>query len=94
MGLIRAGRDVPMWKGSYSNGRERWKLPAGQVAMLGEMWGVDLRKPEDVITPAQARKAGLDDEVVAGFAERPTGALKLVPVTDDTVSRAFAREGE
>ncbi len=89
LGSIRAGRDVPMWKGGYGTGRERWKQPATEVAMLGDMWGLDLRKPTECITPAQARKAGIDEAVIAAFAERPSGALRLVPVSDDAAVRAF-----
>lgn len=88
LAAIRAGQDVPLWKGTYSAGRERWKVPPEQVAILGDMWGVDVRAPLAVLTPAQARKAGLD---IAGFTERPTGALRLEPVTDGAVSRAFER---
>lgn len=91
LGMVRSGRDVPLWKGSNSTGREYWNRPAAQVAILGDMWGVDLRKPLECITPAQARKLDVDEAVIAGFSERRSGALKLVPVTDDTVSRAFER---
>ena len=94
LGLVRSGQDVPLWAGSYSSGRERWNRPAEQVAVLGDMWGVDLRSPMAVITPAQARKAGIEDMVVQAYAERPRGSLKLVPVSDDKVSRAFARGDE
>lgn len=89
LGQMRGGTDVPLWKADYSAGRERWKQPADQVAMLGDLWGIDLRKPADCITPNQARKAGVGDAVVRAFSEQPRGSMRLVPVTDASVSRAF-----
>jgi hypothetical protein len=94
LGLIRSGRDVPLWKGDYSNGREGWKRPAAELVAMGDLMGVDLRKPVECITPNQARKAGVDDAVVRAFSERPRGSLRLVPVNDDTVSRAFQKGDE
>ncbi len=89
LAAMRGGHDVPLWKADYSSGRERWKYPSDQVAALGDMWGVDLRKPLECMTPAQARKEGVDDSVIKAFAEQPRGALKLVPVTDHNVAKAF-----
>jgi hypothetical protein len=90
LGLLRSGSDVPLWKADYSAGRERWTQEPGEVFALGDMWGVNLRKPPEPITPAQARKLGVDKDVIAAFSDKPRGSLALVQVTERYVTKAFA----
>lgn len=89
--LARSGTDVPLWKADYSSGTEKWTVPPEQVFAFGDMFGVDLRKPSAPITPAQARKAGLEKSLVATMADKPRGSMKLVPVTEKYIARAFDR---
>ncbi len=88
MGRIRSGRRVPGWGPKQGEGREAWTIPAAQVIALGENMGVTLAK-EAIVTPGQARKAGLDPDLVAAFATKPPGPVKLVRVDDSTAARAF-----
>ena len=81
-GLIRSGANVPGWMLEQGVGREKWIKPIPEVVALGDMMGHDLRKPADVITPNQARKTGLDGDLVTAYTESPRTGLKLVP--DDT----------
>lgn len=71
----RRGQAVPYYHLEQTVGREQWAVPADQVIALGDALGVDVRAPK-VLTPAQARKAGLPTD---GFTDRPRGAAKLVP---------------
>ena len=89
LGLIRGGTLVPFYTAQHASGRERWKTPAAEVFALGDMFGVNLRKAPEAITPAQARKAGVDETVVAAYAETPKGALRLERVNDDAAKLAF-----
>lgn len=89
LGLIRGGTLVPFYTAQHATGRERWKTPIPEVIALGTIFGVDLRKPQDAITPAQARKAGVDETVVAAYAETPKGALRLERVDDNAAKLAF-----
>lgn len=88
----RAGRPTPFWRAEYSYGREKWRedVPVAQLVTLGEIYGIELLKPPTAITPAQARKAGVDKEVVAGFSFTPRGAMTLVPFTDDDIAKRFS----
>jgi hypothetical protein len=88
--LLREGTDIPLFRADYSRGRERWTKPAAEVFAIGDLLGVDLRKPQEPITPAQARKSGLDTTVVAGYSEKPQGSLTLIPVTEKYIKRAFS----
>jgi hypothetical protein len=92
LGLIRGGTPVPFFSAQHSTGRERWKVPVSEVVVLGDLLGADLRKPAEAITPAQARKAGIDADVVRAYAETPSGALRLVAVDDAAAQLAFGRE--
>ena len=87
--LLREGTDIPLFRADYSRGRERWTKDATEVFALGDLLGVNLRKPQEPITPAQARKAGLDSTVVAGYSEKPQGSLTLIPITEKYIAKAF-----
>lgn len=89
LGTIRSGTPVPFFSAQHSTGRERWEVPAHEVFALGDMLGANLRKEAEPITPAQARKAGIDGSVIAAYARKPMGALKLVRVDDDAAKLAF-----
>lgn len=88
MGRIKSGHRVPGWSAVQGSGREKWTLPAAEVIALGETLGVPLGK-EATITPGQARKAGLDKDLVAAFSVVPPGEIKLTAVTDATAIKAF-----
>lgn len=73
-------------------GREKWTVGADEVFALGDAMGLDLRKPAEAITPAQAVKLGLDPEVKAGYSFKPKGEVKLVPLDKSRVVAAFDKE--
>jgi hypothetical protein len=88
---IRSGKTVPFFMLEQPQGREHWTKPPEEIAALGAAMGVELLKPNVLITPAQARKAGLDETIVAGFSERPRGALKLVPANTTQTRKVFSK---
>ncbi len=90
LGLARGGADVFGWRAEYSYGREKFTVPAEQIIALGDNLGIDVRKPTATLTPAQCVKAGIDREVIKAFAEKPRGAMTLVPFNESDVSRRFA----
>lgn len=75
-----------------SPGREYWDIPLTILLATGDAMGCDLRKPVEAITPAQARKAGLDASVTTVYAKRKT-AMKLVERNDDRAARIFGGVG-
>lgn len=89
MGRIRSGRRVQGWTWEQGEGREAWTLPPDQVVALGETMGVPLGKPA-TLTPGQARKAGLDPDLVAALSRRPPGAVRLVRSDTPLTFTAFA----
>lgn len=86
--LIRSGGQVPHWTAVQGSGRERWAKPVEEVLALGQLFGVDLAKPREPVTPKQA-KALIDESVINAYAEKPRGAMKLVPLTETNVKKVF-----
>lgn len=74
---LKDGQRVPWWRLESTAGREVWRNPA-EALVMGETMGLSVARPVEPITPAQARKAGIPAEVVAEYAHRPTGGVKLV----------------
>jgi hypothetical protein len=87
--LMRSGRDVPGWIQEPTYGRKKWIAPAGDVAALGDMMGVDLRKPVDVVTPNQAVKKGVDETVITAYCETPRTGFKIAPDNGNKAKQVF-----
>lgn len=75
---------IPHWSIEASAGKYKWRegVSHEHVAMMGDLMGVNLRKPTQLITPTQAIQKGIDKTALDSYAHRPAGALRLVP--DDT----------
>lgn len=76
---IRTGRSIAGYTLEQTTGRECWKVPEQQIIDTGELLGLDLKKIS-AMTPNQARKKGLNEEIVLSLAERKQGALKLAKI--------------
>lgn len=74
---IKRGKLVPYWMMESTPGRLGWNKPDAEVLMLGTIYGVDIARPPEPVTPTQAIKAGLPAELVGAYASRPIGAAKL-----------------
>lgn len=79
LAMIKRGDRVPHFKAEASKGRTVWNKPVEEVVALGEMMGVNLKKPTDVITPLQAIDKHVPKELVQSYSHAPLGAVKLVP---------------
>lgn len=88
---IRTGAQVPYWGIGHGDAREKWLVQPTEVFAMGDLMGVDLRKPPEAITPNQARQRGVDPSVISAYAEKPRGAAKLVPVDETTAAKAFSK---
>lgn len=89
MARIRAGQRVPGWAIEQGKGREKWTRPVAEVLALGELMGVNLAKPQEAITPNQARTAGVDASVIKAYSVEPNGENKLVISDDSAAAKAF-----
>lgn len=75
---IKRGERVPFFKLESNPGGKRWKVPAEEVIALGSLLGYELSKPAQVVTPIQAAKKGMSDDLIASYVEIKPGALKLI----------------
>ena len=88
--LIRRGEIIPGFKLKPAKGREAWTKPDGQVMNLGKMYEVDVSTPK-LITPKQARAAGIDAEVIAEYAAYPDAGHKLTAINSDEAKETFSQ---
>lgn len=86
---LRAGEYVPYWALGRGQGKTQWKVPNEQVVSFGDLMGVDLRKPVDVITPKQAVTKKLDPALVDQFSEFIPGAVQVVREDKSLAARVF-----
>lgn len=84
---LRRGEAVPGYGLESTKGRESWRVPLEQVAALGKVFNIDVEKPA-LITPNQARKAGMPPDVVAQLAGASSG-VKLARVDQRKLAKAF-----
>mgnify|MGYP006377551721 FL=1 len=89
MAAIRKGEAATGWTLEQGYGREKWTQPVADVIALGVALGHDLAKPQEAITPAQARKKGIDDAVISAYSEKPKGEMKLRPLDEKSIRKAF-----
>jgi len=92
--VIRASASVPGWKMEPGRPALKWNedTTPEDLALFADMCGMDIRKPLAVLTPTQAKDAGLDEATVLQFATRLPGAMKLKPDSAADARRAFAYE--
>lgn len=86
---IRRRIDVPHWTADYSYGRTRWTQTPEEIFIMGDLLGVNLRKPPEPVTPRQAQKAGIDQAVIKAYSETPRGVMALVPVDQSSIIKRF-----
>jgi len=75
---IRHGKIVPNYSLHTALGNNTWKKGMS-VEVVTSLTNVDVSK-KAIITPNQAKKAGVSQEVIDAFCERPNKGIKLVRV--------------
>lgn len=88
---ICEGKSVAGWALKNGVGRRRWTKPTDEILKLGELMGVDLKKPVEPISPAQAEKKGLNAEVLAAYVEKPNTGLNLVQDNNKKAREVFSK---
>jgi hypothetical protein len=89
---LHAGVRIPYYTLEPTKTRLIWKdgVTPGQVAATGDLFGIDLRKPAEVMTPRQAIDAGIPADIIEGnLAHRPQGSLQLKPISTKDAEKAF-----
>lgn len=85
------GENVPGFSVERSSGPRKWNKPVAEVAAIGDLIGVKLRK-ESVVTPLQAEKLGVASELINAYTERTDGQPKLVETNERLLAQIFSKE--
>jgi len=91
---IKNGQPVAFFGIAAGKGRERWiaDVPVDEIIMMGDLLGVDIRKPVTLDTPSQARKKGIDKSVIAQYTEIPSTGFKLVENDGQLANTTFTQK--
>jgi len=88
---IKKGKNIRGWLNEQTYGRLKWIKPISEIILLGEMLQIDLKKPDDVITPTQAKDKGVDNSMVNAFSSKPNTGMKIVPENLDKIMQVFQK---
>ena len=88
---IRNGGVLNGFIGKTGHGRMRWKkdTPIEEVIMMGDLMGVDVRKPVELDTPKKVLSKGVDASVIDMYSETPVTGLKLVEDNGEHIRNMF-----
>jgi len=93
---LRKSERVPLWQLKPGRANLAWlaDVNVDEAAGMAQLFGVDIRKPPELLTPTQAKaalkRAGVDERVLDDYAARPTAALKLAPDDGERARKVFA----
>jgi hypothetical protein len=90
---LKAGRQVPYFRLEPGQGRAAWNLPDAQIITIGKMFGADLSKP-GIVTPNQACKLGVDENIVKAYSFSPSTGFKLVADNAADARKVFGQSKE
>lgn len=85
------GTPTPGFGIGYGQGSIKWDKPNNEVIELGDLLGIDLRKPEAPITPTQAKKLKVDEAVIKSYSKKHQGSARLVTDDKTIAGRIFAK---
>jgi hypothetical protein len=88
---ILSGATVPFYHLETTRPHRRWNVSNEEVRNLGKLAGVEVSK-DDVITPTQARKAGMDQTFIDAFTTVPAGSPKLVADNPTDIAKVFTSQ--
>lgn len=93
---LRQGTRIPGLIMTDTFGREGYKLPDDQIIAMGELMGMDFRKPATAITPNQARqlmkKNNVDPAVINDYTIKSKTGSKLTREDETRAQHIFSQE--
>jgi hypothetical protein len=88
---VKSGTIIPGYDVQRSLGHAKW-LKSVDVATLEMMTGKTLSE-QKLVTPAEAKRRGVPDEIVKAFTERPDNGFKLVQIDLDRTAKEMFYHG-
>jgi hypothetical protein len=74
---LQKGENISGFEIGHARGSTKWTQSGEQVLKMAKICDVDISRPAQPLTPLQAIKAGLNEDVVKSMSEKTTGAIKL-----------------
>lgn len=93
LALAQSGTAVPGWQVGHGRPRRIWTCDKEEAAAVGDMVGVNVRKPA-VLTPQQAIDKGVALSVVEAYSKVSTGEARLIRDDGTAAARAFSQESQ
>ena len=89
--LVKKGIDVPGYGVKPTYGNLQWKAGAESEAVEAfKMFGVDITKEQQLITPTQAKnRFNLDDSVTSAYTEKQHKGYKVVTQNSNEIRKVF-----
>lgn len=88
LAMIKQGAIIPGWTQTFTAGRETWETgKEEEVRTVAALYGVAVNTPPDLITPNQAIKQGLPEDVVKMYTNRTAGKAKLEPINAEKIKQ-------
>lgn len=84
---ITRGERVPGYLVKNASTRLEWSVSMPALRELEEKYCLSLLKKPEPITPLQALKKGIPEEVIVKSTLRKTGAMKLYEITKDEIAK-------
>lgn len=93
LSTIQRGGIVPYFVISHKKGRTVWKDEAvTDMLDIAQAYNVTISTPKLALTPLQAIKAGIPEEVVQAYSHAPGGAAELVEDDGTAAANIFNKE--
>ena len=93
MSTIHRGGIVPYFGIAHKKGRTVWKDDAvGDMLDIAAAFGITIAAPKLSMTPLQAIKAGIPEDVVNAFSHAPGGAAELVEDDGTAAAQIFNKD--
>lgn len=87
---IKRGERVSFYSLKQGETNLKWKVPASTAIAAAAALGVKIEKDEPaVMTPTQAKKLGMNEDVVNAMAGRDPGEMKLIQQDASTAGKVF-----
>ena len=90
-GWLKEGKRVPNYTLQQSYSNLKWVAPAEKVLAVAKLAGIDILKPQEPLTPTQAKSKGLADSVIEKLAKREFLGDKLKRVDMNQMRKAFTQ---
>lgn len=91
---LKNGSILQGWELRSGVGRLSWKssVSSQELIRMGDTVGINLKKPDEVITPRQAKNAGLSSSILKHYTCIKEGFVKLKKINMDEVQRLFSNK--